>query len=767
MIPQTATPWHSISATRLVAACACLFTVLAATIMTPAFSAQQSCLAEAANWSAPSTAETMISAFGAEIEPGTMARFEGDVRVNGSDRVFSAGRAELDLERNALMLEDQVVIQDEVLCVEGERAEGQLLSGEGLIQRAAFKQRSGLQGQVETLQLYSDGAISLTNGAVTFCPSPSPPWSLSIESLTTNTEQSTLVAKRSTLRLKGVPALYIPYIKIPTGQKRQSGFLPPDITNDSRDGATTELQYYFNLHPQRDATAGARVMSNRGTLWMGELRNKGQHHEERFYGEYIQRDENYERAGLDEKRWLSAIHHLGTWSAVQTQINFTRASSEEHLRDFMSPLQLGGEALGLTQQTNPLDTRLLSALPQYAGVRFTQGSFYGGIEVQRYQGLLSQVLDTFERQPNIYIGQEAQLGEWQFQTTARWTEFKRETLEQADETVKRHRVQLNMERTWSPAWGYTTTQFGVTHHRYEEDLIDGGTRDISVTRPEISFDSGLFFDRTTKARGTATLAPRLLIAYSGKARNADFALDSASLEPDIGNLFDQTGYSGLDPIETGLRGSLGINWTQDLVDGRQSLVVEVGQRFFDSTFTEDNPLNRHGSPIYLSTEWSPSGRLNTLVQLEWRPGDSSPLNQFFDMSFRWADRGSLSIQHISRKRTLGDWTGSEDQRVTLSQIATRIPLGNQWSVIGMWSKNHTLDRQVESIAGLELDSCCTRFSIAYRQFSDPKLSLDPDSKTFFFKEQSRRGIFLEVELKGLTSFGNGIGKVLSRSFPAF
>ena len=138
------------------------------------------------------------------------------------------------------------------------------------------------------------------------------------------------------------------------------------------------------------------------------------------------------------------------------------------------------------------------------------------------------------------------------------------------------------------------------------------------------------------------------------------------------------------------------------------------------------------------------------MQLEWRPGDSSPLNQFFDMSFRWADRGSLSIQHLSRKRSLGDWTGGLDQRVTLSQIATRVPLGNRWSVIGMWSRNHTLDRQVESIAGLELDSCCTRISIADRQYSEHKLSLDPESKTFFFKEQSRRGIFLEVELKGLT-----------------
>ena len=33
-------------------------------------------------------------------------------------------------------------------------------------------------------------------------------------------------------------------------------------------------------------------------------------------------------------------------------------------------------------------------------------------------------------------------------------------------------------------------------------------------------------------------------------------------------------------METGLRG-LGINWTQDLADGRQSLIVEVGQRFLN------------------------------------------------------------------------------------------------------------------------------------------------------------------------------------------
>jgi len=103
----------------------------------------------------------------------------------------------------------------------------------------------------------------------------------------------------------------------------------------------------------------------------------------------------------------------------------------------------------------------------------------------------------------------------------------------------------------------------------------------------------------------------------------------------------------------------------------------------------------------------------------------------------------------------------------LSQIATRVPIARDWSLIGMWSRNHELNRQVERIAGLEMDGCCVRLSFAYRRFSDPKLGLDESAKNFYFIEESRSGVFLEVELKGLSSFGNGIGKVLSRSFPAF
>ena len=78
-----------------------------------------------------------------------------------------------------------------------------------------------------------------------------------------------------------------------------------------------------------------------------------------------------------------------------------------------------------------------------------RGGFCWRYRSSRYQGLLSQVLDTFS-QPSVYIGQEA-TGRLEFQATARWTEFKRETLEQADETVKRQHLQLNMERTWSPS----------------------------------------------------------------------------------------------------------------------------------------------------------------------------------------------------------------------------------------------------------------------------------------------------------------------------
>jgi LPS-assembly protein len=712
-------------------------------------------------------ANASITAIDAMIAPGRGAEFNGDVVIRQNDRSFKARSARIDYETDTLYLEEGVLIQDSDLCIEGRRAEGRLLSGEGLIESAKFLQSSGLRGDVEGLQLYRDGALSLSSGTITFCPSPKPPWSLEIQSLETSPDQTTLTARQTTLRIKGLPALYIPYVKVPVGDKRQSGLLPADITNDSRDGITAELQYYLNLHPQRDATLGLRTMTDRGTLWLGEMRNLSEHHQESFYGEYIGHDQIYERAGLDDKRWFTGVHHLGTWSSIQTQIDYTKASSREHLRDFMSPLKLGGEYLGLTRQTNPLDTRLLSALPQYAGITFFNQGFRGGLEVQRYQGLLSQVLETFERQPSLFLSHSGKGAGWQFSSDLQWTEFKRTATDRTEETIGRQLLRFEVARNWAPHFGYTNTRLGVTHLRYKKDSLSAPQQAVSDSIPHLVLESGLFFDRGGAVDSRSTLMPRVLLAYSGESEGRQFSLDSAPLEPDINNLFDTSGFSGLDPIESGFRGSLGLKSAHYAHDGRAWLSMEVGQRYFDVDAFSDESNSRESSPLYLSVEWQPRSRWQAGAQVEWRAGASSPINQYFDLSLLWGERGRFTLQHVNRARAYGSWAGTRAERVMLSQIATRVPIARDWSLIGMWSRNHELNRQVERIAGLEMDGCCVRLSFAYRRFSDPKLGLDESAKSFYFIEESRSGVFLEVELKGLSSFGNGIGKVLSRSFPAF
>ena len=113
---------------------------------------------------------------------------------------------------------------------------------------------------------------------------------------------------------------------------------------------------------------------------MGELRNKGQHHEERFMvstsretktmsAQVLMRNDGCQRSiiwvhGLRFKPKLISLAH--------------RVRSIARLHESASVRRRGPWSNAADQ---PTDTRLLSALPQYAGVRFTQG---GSMAVSKF-----------------------------------------------------------------------------------------------------------------------------------------------------------------------------------------------------------------------------------------------------------------------------------------------------------------------------------------------------------------------------------------------
>lgn len=67
------------------------------------------------------------------------------------------------------------------------------------------------------------------------------------------------------LEIKGIPVLYVPYLKIPIKGERQSGFLMPTFGFESRSGNIYSQPVYLDLGKSRDATLTTDVFENRGT----------------------------------------------------------------------------------------------------------------------------------------------------------------------------------------------------------------------------------------------------------------------------------------------------------------------------------------------------------------------------------------------------------------------------------------------------------------------------------------------------------------------
>ena len=75
--------------------------------------------------------------------------------------------------------------------------------------------------------------------------------------------------------IKGMPILYLPYLKIPVKSKRQSGFLMPNImTGNSTNGVVYTQPVYFSFSDSADATLTPDFIQNRGTRVGIEVRQQ-------------------------------------------------------------------------------------------------------------------------------------------------------------------------------------------------------------------------------------------------------------------------------------------------------------------------------------------------------------------------------------------------------------------------------------------------------------------------------------------------------------
>ena len=111
----------------------------------------------------------------------------------------------------------------------------------------------------------------VSQGRVTTCEGPSPAWTFSARNIKVKRE-GYASATNATLSTRYFPVFYTPLIIFPVKNKRQSGFLIPEIKTSDRDGTGINLPYFWAISDSKDMTLSLTSLSKRGQNYGLEFR---------------------------------------------------------------------------------------------------------------------------------------------------------------------------------------------------------------------------------------------------------------------------------------------------------------------------------------------------------------------------------------------------------------------------------------------------------------------------------------------------------------
>ncbi len=735
-------------------------------------------------------------------------QLSGKVEIMQASQTIRAPSINHNTTTEIAEIDGPLQIREPGLLLTGEHATTNLFQGTGVIDQSTFLfHQSGFRGSSATAEKDARGYILLDDASITRCEPTSNAWTMNSKSFEIRPTEGFGVARNVTIRVKDIPVLYMPYLKFPINQQRQSGFLVPYIGYDSDGGTDLQIPYYFNLAPDYDATYQLRSMWKRGLIHAGELRHITKRSENEINLGYIKDDKIYddrtyispgpgapaEPVGdfVRQDRWLLSLRHEGgSDSRWKSSVNYSAVSDIEYLQD------IGGNvATSVDQYINPVESSLTDirapALDRIGQVQYRGDAWNLGVKLQGFQNLDPLAIEQYERLPALTAAWRGQTGPIELKSKFEYTYFDKENTNvigtQRGIIGERAVLALKVSLPLVSEWGFIIPTIGVIHRKYTLD--DGPARFRSnpeITTPTFSIDTGLVFDRFFKLGENSlqqTLEPRLFYLYVENDEQDDLPVfDASNPSQSYSSLFRTNRFSGYDRI--GDANQVGLGLTSRLMSestGAQLFSFSVGQIFYfqdrEVVFAPkrgEDPT-AETSPIFAKASLSLSDKFKLLTSYEWEPDSSN------------SNRGTVGIKYAAGQRKIFNlnyvYTSPELQRTSLTQgseesdISFIWPVYKNWSAIGRWNFRWDDHRTIESFVGLEYNDCCWKTRLVVRRFlKSPTTTINfidnPNNPgnlipTFDRTTPPDTGIFFEFQLKGLATVGKGLDSLLETAIPGY
>jgi LPS-assembly protein len=597
----------------------------------------------------------------------------------------------------------------------------------------------------------------------TTCDEEPAVWRLAAKYLKLDHAEEWGQATHITLRVKDIPVLYWPYLSFPLSDKRKSGFLTPKIGYSSKSGADVSLPYYWNIAPEYDATLIPRFLGKRGVMLGGEFRYLLRSGGGQLNLEYLPSDSASED---NDDRSLFALNHQQGFAEGRgyVYLTYAHASDNRYLEDF-------GTSLSLTSQI---------FLEQRADIAY-RGSFWNLLgRVQGYQSMdrtLADENEPYDRLPQIVFQAYLPGGfrglHLQFQAEA--VNFDRDTGAIGGRIDLKPSVSLPIHTRAA----FLIPKLSLRHTQYLLDNTGSETPDdISRTVPIFSLDSGLFMERDFELGEAAylqTLEPRLFYLYiPDRNQDAIPLFDTNRYDISFFRLFREDRFSGPDRVGDANQVTLAL--TSRFINrdsGLEHLRASLGQIiYFEDRNVTLPRLTTSGTLV-------PSGPPNTdalsatVAELSARLLSAWYLrgNLTWDPNSSKVKKGTLGVRYWPDPYTVfnAEYRLRQDVRNSLGQIedleqtdvSFRWPLMPKWSLVGRWNYSLDTDKTLETVGGIEYNSCCWGLSAVARRYLSG--AADRLSETGRYDT----AFYVQLELKGLAGLGRGTTGFLKRSIPGY
>jgi LPS-assembly protein len=684
---------------------------------------------------APANRDNLPTDIAGDVLSGTEAQpeFSGNVALKRGDQFLGADKLTYDSEKEQYVAEGNIRYQDASMRLTAERAQGNQATDEHSIEDLRY-QLVSKRGNGESSRIDLHGTKgSLQDSTYSTCDPADRRWELRAGRIDVDSEKGFAIAHNAVLRVGKVPVLYVPWFEFPIDERRHTGLLFPSVSNSDRNGFDYKQPIYLNLAPNYDATLYPRIMSSRGPALGAEFRYLNRNGAGAVSGNYMPNDDLRER----ERGHFSynAFQNLTrTW---QARANLMWISDPRYFEDFNN--SVNGIAVYSAQSTMSLAGRgrgwnaaLMADYWQLADYTLTEASL------------------PFNRLPRAVFNMDQRLGRWfKSGVSVEGVRFDHAVRAGGSRLDIKPYLSMPLEgASWflipSLAWRYTGYQL-------DDPLAArlGGDSTPSRSLPIASLDAGLFFDRSLNHADEPylqTIEPRLFylrVPYRDQSGLPVF--DTAPLTFSWGQLFRDNRYSGADRQTDA--NQLTVAVSTRLIresDGLERLSLNLGQiRYFDDsrvTLGRQAQIGQGRSSWVADASWAPSDRWTIGASYQWDPKLRRENLATVRGRYLLPGDGIVNISYRYRR-------GLTEQ----TDFSFLYPINDSWSVVGRYYYSIFDHKPLETIAGVQWDSCCIAVRFVGRRYVHNR------------EGDLSNGLMLEIELKGLGSAGQDTRKTLRRA----